>query len=266
MGEGTANTVRVESWAQLQEELFADSWNAELGRYRSRYAYRGHSSADYRLTTTLIRLNGKYTFVERHLLRNFRKYAHRSVVERDNLWHWLSVAKHYGLPARLLDWTYSPYVALHFATANIERAAADAAIWAVNYVKVHRQLPEVLRGRLDEEGASVFTIDMLSKTVSTLKEFAALPGQPLVVFFEPASMDDRIVNQYSLFSVASDPTLVLDDWLQAHPDIWRKIVIPAALKWEIRDKLDQANITERVLFPGLDGLCQWLERLYSPRA
>jgi len=78
-------------------------------------------------------------------------------------------------------------------------------------------------------------------------------------------MDDRIVNQFAFFSVMSDPEAVLDDWLVQHLQIARKIIIPARLKWEIRDKLDQANITERVLFPGLDGLSRWLRRHYSPR-
>ncbi len=32
----------------------------------------------------------------------------------------------------------------------------------------------------------------------------------------------------------------------------------------MRDKLDQANITERVLLPGLGGLSRWLHRHYSP--
>jgi hypothetical protein len=66
----------------------------------------------------------------------------------------------------------------------------------------------------------------------------------------------------------SSPALQLEDWLREHerenPRLCRKIVIPASLKWEIRDKLDMANITERVVFPGLDGLSAYLKRYYSP--
>src|SRR5207237_480825 len=57
----------------------------------------------------------------------------------------------------------------------------------------------------------------------------------------------------------------LEDWLDDHPDLCSQLIIPSELKWELRDKLDQANVTERVLFPGLDGLSRWLKRYYSPR-
>ena len=63
----------------------------------------------------------------------------------------------------------------------------------------------------------------------------------------------------------SDPTDVMDNWLRDYPELWKRIIIPAELKWEIRDKLDQANINERILFPGLSGLSRWLMRYYSPR-
>ncbi len=257
--------LRVRSWCDLQESLFVDSWNQELGRYRSRCAYRGLSDAEYKLETTLIRLQGPYWELERHALRNFRKYAHRDVVERDSVWHWLSVAQHYGLPTRLLDWTYSPLIAAHFATANIEKFDIDGAIWAVNYDKVHQLLPEKLRLTLEDEGANVFTVEMLSESVESLSKLSSLSENIIVIFFEPPSIDDRIVNQFAFFSVMSDSTCAVDDWLKDYPDVWRKIIIPAELKWEIRDKLDQANITERVLFPGLDGLSRSLKRQYSPK-
>jgi hypothetical protein len=41
------------------------------------------------------------------------------------------------------------------------------------------------------------------------------------------------------------PHAVLDDWLEQHPELCRKVIVPARLKWEVRDKLDQAKRRER---------------------
>src|SRR5690606_15778611 len=86
------------------------------------------------------------------------------------------------------------------------------------------------------------------------------------LFFEPLSLDQRIINQYALFSVMSDPTASFDTWLDEQAIAITKLVIPGALKWQIRDRLDWLNLAERVLFPGLDGLCSWLRRYYTPLA
>jgi len=256
--------IRVSNWNEVQDTLYADAWSPALQRHRSQFVFRGLSCKEYRLETTLIRLGGNFVKLEPHLLRNFRKYAHRQNVERDSIWHWLSVAKHHGLPARLLDWTYSPFVALHFATADIEKFHLDGIIWAVNYLNAHRHLPETLRSEPDV-GTQAFDVEMLSDLLVSLEALDNISATEFALFFEPPSIDDRIVNQFSLFSIMSSPTALLDDWLQKQQVVYKKIIIPAELKWEIRDKLDQANITERMLFPGLDGLTSWLRRHYQPR-
>ncbi len=138
-------------------------------------------------------------------------------------------------------------------------------IWCVDYTKTNQLLPKDLHAQLLREEADAFSTEMLDSVAGTLTKFEALGAEPFLVFFEPPSLGARIVNQFALFSVLSSAQTQLDDWLQSHPDCYRKIVIPKDLKWEIRDKLDQANVNERVLFPGLDGLCRWLGRQYSPR-
>ena len=257
--------ITIDSWTDLLDRLYDDAWRPEIKRFRSPYVFRGLSDAAFPLVSALIRLGGNYTQMEPHLLRNFRKYAHRNIVERDTAWHWLSLAQHHGLPTRLMDWTVSPLVAAHFATANTEKFDTDGVIWMVNSRLVHRRLPDKLKQELEREGADYFTVEMLARTVPSLRELDALSPPCFVVFFEPPSIDDRITNQYALFSVMPDAKACLDQWLTDHPNLWQRLIIPARLKWEIRDKLDQANITERVLFPGLDGLSQWQKRYYTPR-
>ncbi|MFI6732388.1 hypothetical protein ACIBI9_05580 [Nonomuraea sp. NPDC050451] len=150
-----------------------------------------------------------------------------------------------------------------FATASWPEK--DAVLLAVDCAGAHRLLPESLRRGLEEEGALLFTTEMLAKRAPDLACFDRLGGEePFLAFFEPPSLDERVVNQSSVLSVFPDPTFQLEQWLEEHPALWRGWVVPAAVKAEIRQRLDQANITERVLLPGLDGLADWLRRYYSP--
>jgi len=125
--------------------------------------------------------------------------------------------------------------------------------------------PPELAEALRAEGGDVFSAEALAGVADDLDALEALSDEVFAVFFEPPSLDARIVNQYALFSFLSNAKARLDDWLDDRTELARRIVLPAELKREVRDKLDQANVTERVLFPGLDGLAAWLTRYYTPR-
>lgn len=273
----------VSSWDQLIHELYADSWQADLKRHRSPYVFRGCSEPAEELRPGITLIGEHHASVEKLLLSDFRHYARLDISPDDSEWNWLAVAQHHGLPTRLLDWTYSPFVAMHFVTAGLgpDEPQTDGLIWCVNYKATNQYVPEPLRRQLDEYRKSLFSIATLEEIVRDLDAFDALSPDPFVVFLEPPSIDARIVNQVALFSIMSRPrspaeetAIAFDkylEWLDERREdgdlaVIRRIRIPPALKWEIRDKLDQANITERVLFPGLDGLAAWLRRHYTKRA
>ncbi len=147
---------------------------------------------------------------------------------------------------------------------DISKFDIDGVIWCVDFVKVHDTLPDILKAELRREGSNSFTVEMLANVARSLPDFDNISDKPFALFFEPPSLDDRIVNQYALHSVISNPGMIFLDILSQHRPLYKKVIIPSTLKWEIRDKLDQANLNERVMFPGLDGLCRWLARHYSP--
>lgn len=269
-------TIQVEvarDWLHLLDLLYAGSWNGDLRRHRSPYVFHGSHDASFPLQTSLQRLGGDLRASERHLLRNFRKYA-RHDAGGDSLWHWLALGQHHGLPTRLLDFTYSPLVALHFATREPHHFTHDGAIWMVDHVSSNAHLPGVLHTLLTDEGSQVFTTDLLGRAVpaptvhgvfdgAELGHLESLSPSAFLMFLEPPSLDERIVQQYALFALLSSPEPSPGDWLADRPSTCIKLIIPAALKWQIRDHLDQSNVNERTLFPGLGGLARWLQVYYS---
>lgn len=257
--------VHVKSWLQLQEEVFREAWSPDIGRFRSSYVFRGVSDFRSDLTTALMRLGGRYWELESHMLRNFRKYAHKDVGDKQDDWTWVTIGQHYGLPTRLLDWTYSPYVAMHFATSTLSHIGRHGAIWCIDLASVNERLPKELKKLLEEEGSLVFTDEMLGERFPRLSQFDKLDrGEEFALFYEPPSLDQRIISQFAVFCVMSSPQARLDRWLEQHEVKAKKLIVDKCIKWEVRDKLDQANINERLLFPGLDGISRWLARHYSP--
>ena len=251
------------SWRELDDAIADSSWCRHPARVRPAVVWRGLARSSYSNVSSLARLSTDYPRLERHLVRNFRKYAHREA-PGPTTWDWLSLGQHHGLPTRLLDWTFSPLVALHFATASWPDD--EALLLAVDCAGAHERLPPALRSAYEREGSLVCTTDMLAAHAPDLEKFDALTeDEPFVVFFEPPSLDERIVNQAAVLSALSGARCHMEEWLEAQPALWRAWRIPPEVKAEVRERLDQAHVNERVLLPGLDGLAAWLRRYYSPR-
>ncbi|MCK9621118.1 MAG: FRG domain-containing protein [Methylobacter sp.] len=258
--------ICAENWMDLHKVLYDLPPNEDTHRrYRSNYVYRGMADSSWGLETSLYRMGSAFESVEGPLLRSFKKYAETGSIPGESLWIRLSVAQHHGLPTRLLDWTLAPKVALHFATAEENFYDKDAAIWRINILEVKKLLPDKLKEVLDNSCADLFSVEMLEDNIRTLNKLDTWrPDEPFILFFEPPSLDARIINQGAILSVMSDAKLILSEFLKEHSTLYDRIIIPKELKWEIRDKLDQDNVTERMLFPGLDGLSRWLKRYYGP--
>ena len=88
------------------------------------------------------------------------------------------------------------------------------------------------------------------------------PSIPRWPTFEPPNVSPRIENQYALFSVMPRVRSELQSWLTKHKDVCWKVVIHKRLKKEIRERLLVMNVSERTIYPGLDGTSRWLAAWY----
>jgi hypothetical protein len=261
------HVVRVTELDQLMDIFSDQGYREDIDRNRCLYVYRGMSNTSFTLETSLERnCKDKKDILERSILRNFKKYAIIDDPEIEkSIWRQMIVGQHHGLPTRLLDWSYSSLVALHFATSEADMDQMnehDCMVWRIDIKELHRMLPEKYQKLIEETKSTVFSVKMMTKACSGIEQYDEDMQDKSMVVMEPPSIDSRIVNQYSFFSVVPAKILNLEDFLNRYTDHTYKYIIDKSIRWRVRDMLDQLNINERIVYPGLDGISRWIARHY----
>jgi hypothetical protein len=261
--------VRVESLGQLLDLVTPEEHDPASGRIRDTSVYRGSGHADWPLLTSLDRLGGTHpprtkAHLEEHILRNFIRYSRPFLGNTPaDEWELLVAAQHHGVPTRLLDWSYSPLIAAHFATLA-GPTDADKVIWRLNWRLVHEHFG------LPPFAFLVQDLDAMlaQRGIRSMGELMARPiaDGPFICMLDPPALDDRIIAQSATFTIATDKTRSFDQILREEglTCALTRYLIPNERLNYLRDQLDLCALDERKLFPDLDGVAAQLRRYYSP--
>ncbi len=216
-------TLEIEKFEELLEAF-------ESQKAGQNFVYRGVSNTSYDLITSLGRCEsamGKpIDRLEARLIKLFKESSIPYLEHKpNNELEWLAVAQHYGLPTRLLDWSYNPLVATYFAVES--NPNIDSAIYILSGCSTI-QTPDK---------TSPYKLDRVYK-------------------YRPPYISARIQNQAGLFTVHHEPDTPFEH------DKLKKVVIPMHLKSIIKKTLFKYGVNQRLLYPGLEGVARdlkWLE-------
>jgi len=153
-------------------------------------------------------------------------------------WDRLSLAQHYGMRTRLLDWTVNPAVALWFAVA--EPLAVDAAVWAFR--------PSDTNMKERTRRSSPFEV------MSTAA-------------FRPVLHSSRVAAQagwHTVHKFQKGRGLMAIDLMTSHHAHLTKIVIPRAKRDSILSALEGIGISVTTVFGDLSTLCSYISTRYRP--
>jgi len=161
----------------------------------------------------------RITSEERSMLKRFKLEAAPYVSGASSDLEWLVIARHHGLPVRLLDWSRNPLVALYFAVQGDNRHSGGVYV-----ERFTRSVTE--RDRLNPFG---------------LKQVAKI---------NPVHANARISAQASLLTIHPDPRV---------PYTSRSLVclrISGKLKRDLKLSLRSFGIHPASMFPGPDGVAE----------
>ncbi len=253
---------KISSW----EELIAKQ--STYDRSSQEWVFRGQSK-DWPLATSLdltcknFDTRGPATIVlEQQIIRDFQrqygKHAPGSSPRDDDAQQWLSLMRHYGAPTRLLDFTYSFFIAAYFA---LEEAEEDSFVWAINTNWLMKQAWPVIRKM---GGSRLLNAWENRKEGAFKKIFFRRNRVKFVCTSNPYCLHERLVQQQALSLCPGDVTSNFEDNLREmagydNRDNVSKIPIRGGnCRKAILYKLYRAGVNRAVLFPGLEGFAKSL--------
>ena len=220
------------TWEQYKEEI---AENNEL------WVYRGQPNSRWEMESSLERYNFDPE-VELQLLNDFKR-GFELFVEKEIKYNldYFAYMQHYGVPTRLLDFTYSPYIAAYFAFENPENETV--AIYSMNYEDINSAFSDSFNSSI---------INSLSKS-SYFKTIDNLIGgdQDALYFVNQFHSFDRQFIQQSIFLVNCSFRFSTSDLLQGQSV--NKFILSKSERAKVLTDLDKMNINGHSLFPGLDG-------------
>ena len=228
----------------------------------SDWAFRGSRNEKLPLVSALsrylqtFRVDPKvWAAQEERILRIFKRKAHHFLSDappNDDDFEWMALMQHHGAPTRLLDFTWSPYVAAFFA---LYRATEDAAVWAFNPAQISR--PEAV-----ERQRPLFQSAVDPTQKDEFRRYFLKEQIPFVWVGEPQRMNRRLIAQSGTFAIPGVIDRSMDEILSAYPDPKNTLVKFILETGKIRDQgmreLYRMNVTHATLFPDLDGLSRSL--------
>lgn len=232
---------KVKTFSELKELLD--------GLLSKGYIFRGISKDD-QLLPKLLQGGKDYSNKELALLAEFEKY-YGLFSHANNYWEFLSIAQHYGLMTRLIDFSANPYVALFFSTYNPARGKEGCyKIYAIAKNKL-----KGVKTALRQEG-TLFVANpddsfcaILGSAFETLKQ---QPGDPIYIV-KPSFRTSRIFAQQGLFVVPS--ILEKDRILNTFKKKARVIVIPEDIRKKAKKYLEKIGFDEAHLMQDLASVC-----------
>ena len=255
------DVIVIDSWATFQKVVAGP-------KYRG-WAFRGHSDARWPLYSTISRYLMDYRVhekawarQERRILTIFQRKAHlflEHVPDQADTFQWLALMQHHGAPTRLLDFTWSPFVAGFFA---LERATNAAAVWGLFFSSIFKANDKLLRPDGDARQNQRLIEDFPQEQEPTRRFFDAHTG-PVVFPGEPKVMNQRLIAQSGTFvlpGVIDQPLekVVLGTYPNPKRTVVKFVLDTAKIREEAMHALYSMNITNATLFPGLDGLARSL--------